>query len=394
VTTLPALSPEARLVFRSADPHCEASELARIAGGVRDWARALVLAEQAGATPTLWRALHTMRDELPDEAREFLRTRTMLSDFRMQRLSQRLQETVAVFAARGIPVILLKGAAIGALSDPTFRLRPMTDLDLLVRPSDAARAREAVLAAGWMDHPDERLQRLLRDHQHLPPFVDPSLPGLRLEVHRSLFPAEHSFALDDDALWRDSMPCDAPFSGARVLSLPHLFLHLAIHFAWQHSMVFAPWRTLRGVGLVTSLPAWSWEEAVRQAVQARAATSCHWTLRLGSRLGEVAVPADVLQRLAPPTPQWVMRAVERHFIALLVPGEAPISPSSRLTRFLWLAALRPRWSGHRTVTREDHEHRWEREFGLLQPESAARRFGRHASAYRAWWQFFSRTLRG
>ena len=78
-----------------------------------------------------------------------LRAKALQRDLRMQRLSQRLQATVRVFAERGIPVMLLKGSAYAALFDPTLRTRAMNDVDLLVRREDVAKAKEAVLAAGW-----------------------------------------------------------------------------------------------------------------------------------------------------------------------------------------------------------------------------------------------------
>lgn len=390
----PQLSPEARLVFRSADPRCAASELEQLAGEVTDWGRALLLAEHEGAVPALWGALRSARAAVPADAREFLRTRTMMSDFRMQQLSGRLQETIAEFAARRIPVILLKGAAIGALADPTFRLRPMTDVDLLVKPEDAARAREAALAAGWEDHPDERLKRLLDGHQHLPPFVDPRLPGLRLELHTALFPARDAFALDAATLWRDATPCAEPFAGAMLLSPPHLFVHLAVHFAWQHSISFAPWRTLRAVAVLTAVPSWSWEDGLRASRDARAGTCAHWTLRMCERLGRIPLPTGVVDDLAPPTPAWLMRMLERHFLAQLVPGEGPVSPSIKTSRLLWRAALRPRWSGHRHHRHGDANRRWLLDKRDATDESGLARLRRHASNYRAWWRFIKQTLVG
>ena len=381
-------------MFRSADPSCAPDELRTLAGGVQDWVRALVMAEQEGATPSLWRALRRHTQPIPAEVAVFLQQRTMLSDFRMQLLSQRLQETLLTFAARGIPVMLLKGAAVGALTDPTFCARPMTDLDLLVRKEDTERARAAIIDSGWPQTTDQRLLYLLQDQHHLPPFVSPLLPGLRLELHTELFAVGHSFALGHEALWRDSRPAPAPFEGARVLSPEHMLLHVCAHFAWQHSMRFAAWRTIRSVAAVASLPQLSWETLVREARSAKALTVCYWTLRLAQRLGGLEVPAEVMSQLAPPTPEWLRRALERHFVADLAMGEGPTSPSVRLSHWLWRAALRPKWSGHRAPGRGDPEHRWERAHGRHQEETLWSRLVRHASAYRTWWDFFAHTLRG
>lgn len=388
------LSAEARLVFRSADPDATTEELLAIAAEVQDWERALVMAEHEGATGAIWRALQPRAAQIPREAADFLRTRTMLNDFRMQRLAARLTETARALADARIPVVLLKGAAVGAIADPTFCARPMSDLDLLVREADVGAARDAVIATGWRETDDQRLHRLMRGQHHLPPFSDPQLAGLRLELHTAILAPDHPFSLSMDQVWSLATPAGSPFAGASVLPLPHTVLHSAVHFAWQHSMTFGAWRTFRGVALMLRVPGWQWGPFVELAQRTKARTACYWTLRLAERLCGIGVPREILNALAPPNAAWVMRALDRHFIAQLVSGESPASPSSRVSRWLWLVALRPQWSGHPAPGRLDTEHRWEREFGRLSAEGPVAKARRHASAYRAWWQFVSRTLRG
>src|SRR5690606_2857828 len=145
---------------------------------------------------------------------ERMRRNAMVTDFRMIRLGQRLRDTLRSFAERGIPVMLLKGAALGALIDPTFRERPMVDIDLLVHPADADRAREAVVAAGWPQSEDPTVHELLEDHHHLPPFIDPVIPDLRLELHLALLPADNAFQFDAAELWSEARPAPAPFAPA------------------------------------------------------------------------------------------------------------------------------------------------------------------------------------
>ena len=388
------LSAEARLVFRSAGPTAPPDELAEIATQVVDWRRTLMMAEREGATPALWRALQNSHTAFPPEAREFLRTRTMLSDFRMQQLSLRLQQTVRAFVDHNVPVMLLKGAAIGAIVDATFRSRPMSDLDLLVQPSNVLRAKEAVLAAGWHITPDERLHRLLEGQHHLPPFLDPSLRGLRLELHTTLLPPNHSFKLDEEWLWSQSVPAAVPFAGASLLPPEISAVHACIHFAWQHQMQFAPWRTFRTLAILTAQPGWSWERFTAVAREARAGSTCYWTLRLAQHLGGQVVPVEVLVSLRPPTVAWLADAIERHVVAIIAEDEGPRSPSEGLSRLLWRAAIRPKWSGHRDPGRTDPDRRWERELGRPGPDGPLERARRHLSQYRDWWRFLTQTLGG
>lgn len=385
-------SPEALLVFRSADPRCATEELARHAGAVEDWGRCIVLADHEMATPTLGRALRDT-DGLPAPVADALRRATMFGESRMRQLAQRLQETVAACTAAQVPVLLLKGAALGAIADPTFRLRPMTDLDLLVRRADVPKARAALMAAGWQETEDPQLHAMLdAGHHHLPPFLDARLPGLRVELHVSLLPEDHSFAFDERDLFREARPAPAPFTGALVPAAEHLLLHACIHFAWQHTMQFAAWRTFRLAALACAVPGFSWERFVTTARDAKASTACYWTLRLARRMCGIDVPEAVLAQLAPPTAEVVRAALERHFIAALVPGEAPPSPSLGVSRLLWRAAIRPRWSGHRPADRWEADLKWDRTGAG--PEPFVARLRRHAAGTRQWWDFLSFTLLG
>ncbi len=389
-------SAEAQLVFRSADPSCGAAELVALAQAVGDWDRLVILADGEMATAALWRALREAQAPLPAPVAEYLRRGAMFSDFRMQQLARRLADTTAAFGAAGVPLLLLKGAALGAIVDPTFCVRPMSDLDLLVRPADVPRAIDALRAAGWHQTADPAMQEMLGEgHHHLPPFLDPATPGTRVELHVALFSEDHSFAVDETHLLRDARPAAAPFAGGLVPSHEHLLLHASIHFAWQHTMLFGAWRTFRLVASTTAAPGFSWERFTAVAREAKAVTSAYWTLRLARTMCGIAVPDAVLAQLAPPTPEFVRAAIARHIVAANVPGEGPPSPSLGLSRLVWRAALRPRWSGHRAPARWKDDDRWERHHhGERRRESLLARVRHHASRARHWRDYVVLTLFG
>jgi hypothetical protein len=386
---------EAALVFRCADFAADPAEVRALVRVGMDWPRLLRLAEAAVATPSLWRVVAGAPEGVvPPEVQEVLRRSAAVHEFRMRFLSGRLTATIGALRARGIEVALLKGAAVGALVDPTFVARPMTDLDLLVRRADAAAAQAAARTVGWQEMGDAVLDELLRDHHHLPPLVDPRLPGMRLELHTALFPPDHSFAFTEDDLWQAAAAADGPFAGARVPSVEHLLLHGCLHFAWQHTMQFGAWRTFRLVSALVGTGALDWERFTALARSARGATACHWTLRLARRMSGIAIPEGVLERLAPPGAEWVHRRLEQHFIAGILPGELPPNPSDRMTHLLWRVALRPRWSGHREAGRWTPGHHWDQVRSGRGEEGSAARMRRHLGQTRAWWDYLRRTILG
>ena len=385
------LSPECRLVFRTADPACATAEVASLAAEIVDWERVLVMAEREMATSRLARALADAGDAVPGEVAEHLRRNALVIELRMQFLSRRLQQTCRILVEDGVPFMLLKGAAVGAMVDPTFRWRPMLDADILVRREDVDRAAEAITESGWLPTTDQVLRDLLANAHHRPPFVDPQMPGIRVELHVSLLPAAHPFVLDDSLMWRDARVAAAPFAGAHLPSPEHLLLHAAMHFAWQHSMQFGAWRTFRVAAAVTSSPDFDWNRFVAEALNARAVSSSYWTFRLAGRMAGMAVPPDVLRRLAPPRPEWVLGALERHFISAIAVGETPGSPSVWLTRRLWIAAMRSAYGGREQSGNWDKENRWGQAYGHATIE-VRHRFRRHLLGYRRWLSFLTQTL--
>ncbi len=392
----PALSAECRLVFRTADPALRPDEVRALCAAVRDWRRVLVLADRELAAAAVWTAIEGAPGaSVPPAVAEHLRSQALVTGFRMQRLAQRLADTLGVMRAHGIPVMLLKGAALGARTDPTFRARPMADLDLLVRPADRERAETALVAAGWRRSDDPTLTALLADAHHGPPFIDPAVRDLRVELHTRLLPPEYAFAFgDEETFWRDALPAGAPFSGSVVPSPVHQLLHAATHFAWAHGLGFGAWRTFRTMNTLLADPALDASRIEADARAARALTACHWTLRLGERLSGAPVPAALVARMAPPTPAPVLRALERHFITSLAPGEGPACPSARLRHILWWGAIRPRWSGHPRAVGWERDERWLTARGGAGPSTFAHRMRRQLLNAGRWWAFAVRTLGG
>lgn len=397
MSKLLSLSPEAQLVFRTAANGVVPEEWARLAKSVANWSRVFTLASRQVASLALYRVLQSAPEALryvPDEFLEALRHAALVDDLRMQQLGRRTAQSVASLRTAGVVPILLKGAALGARYDHSFRTRPMTDVDLLVRPADVPRAAESLLSAGWKVTENPVYLEMLKDAHHLPHFVDPALPGLRLELHVSTMPADQPFGIDDEQFWTDAVAAPPPFEGSLVPSPEQLLLHVAIHYAWQHTLAFGAWRTFRAVQLLADDSSLDWSRFIQKLERTKSVTCAYWTLRLAHRFSGVEVPAPVLSALSPPTSSTVRAALERHFAALNAPGERPASPSTMLTRYLWYAALRPRWSGHTHPGRWDPENKWAKAYGTASSETRVRRYLRHIRHAGDWARFVRHTLLG
>lgn len=386
-------SPECRLVFLAAQGERATPAITALLGAPLDWTRVATIAERELATAPLWHLLERHAASLvPTDVAAHLRRSSAVHDFRMNRLASRLAPAIDAVRRRGVAVLLLKGAAVAIRSGRGFTARPMTDVDLLVTPGEVSPAAEALIEAGWPMTTDPVLLDLLRHEHHLPHFVDPGNTGLRVELHTRLLPPDEPFDIHEAEVWRSSSPAPAPFEGARIAAPRFLMLHACVHFAWSHSMRFGAWRTFHDVMYLANDPAFDWREFTTLAARVKGSSSCYWTLRLARRLAGADVPDAVLHELEPPSPGWLQAALERHFIAAIVPGEGPPCPSLQLSRLLWISALRPRWSGFAHAGRYDPQQKWARALGTVSTETRGERFLRHLAGFRHWWRFAMRTF--
>jgi len=349
---MPAIAREASWLMSAGEHDADLAALRSKAAPALDWGQLIARAEYERAFPIVADRLRDASVELPDAVAAQLRSRAMVAEFAIGRLHATLDQVVATFASADIQVILLKGAALSRTRYPSRRLRPMGDLDLLVKPEALRRAYELLRAAGWQVRHDPGLEEFYDGHHHLAPMHDPRGAGAKLELHRDLFFAGHPFAFGAADVWRDAQP--APIAGATawVPSAEHLLLHCCIHFAWGHLMREGAWTTFRDVGVLSRAPDLDWERFADAAIAARAATACYWTMLLAHRLMRAEVPAPVLERLAPSLPAALLERLARHFAARIL--GAPPAPS-RIAHAIWELAMRPARCGHGAVRPWDHD---------------------------------------
>ena len=346
---------EERLLLLTAGGEANDDALRDLVAGSVDWHRFLALAQIERAVPVVYPRLRAVAgDRLPAETMDRMRRLALVSDFAMLHLESRMRESLRALETANVRVMLLKGAALAHTAYAGVRARPMSDLDVLVDPSNAQLARRLMLGTGWRDLPGGVPADVYDRHHHLPPLVDGRSTELQLEIHTALFPLRQPFAFDASDLWRRASPLAASVAHAYVPHPVHALLHACLHFVWSHQARFGVWRTIRDVDALTRTAAIDWDDFVATARATRGATSCYWALRIASGTAGVCVPAGVLEQLRPPRSAYMLRAIERHFVRNLFPVDFAC-PSVTLEHVLWGLAVMPGWSGHGDIRPWDEE---------------------------------------
>lgn len=342
----PVQSREVQLLFCFLDTAMDDRAAIELIESGIDWRFFGWLLNHERAAPVVQRRLSALpAGVVPGPVSAALARMTLVTEFRMSRLEERLDETLVPLRAAGIDVILLKGAGLASTVYPSFNLRPMGDLDILVKEERATEAWELVRQAGWLWDHQEDLDRFYKGHHHFPPLDDAGGTGFGLELHTGLFPAGHPFELSYSYLWESAEPVPLRGEGVYVLEHHAQMLHLCLHFAWSHTMRSASWRTCQDLSVLLRTGKTDWDRFVDLATSARAATASYWTLRLARGLMGLEVPDRALALLAPSGSEIVLKLLERHYLLHLTPTLAGC-PSSRADRLLWECGVRPGASGH------------------------------------------------
>ena len=241
-----------------------------------------------------------------------------------------LRVTLARFSEAGVSVIVLRGAALAALVYPSPTLRPMGDIELLVRERDRDRV-DALLT-----HSDRERSARLHVRHDVP---RPGGSANRLAAARRV-------PIDD--IWERARPARIESVPTLVLSHEDLLLQLALDMAMVPSEpdgLVRDVRTLCDIGETCRRygTAIDWSRLVTLARAYDVAKQLYHPLRLCRDLVGAGVPSGVLTDLSAsfgrlPLEDRLIAAVARH--AILSDDQAIGPPATLSTLAAHLLATR------------------------------------------------------
>lgn len=187
--------------------------------------------------PLAYHILRRFRGEgVPEDVLEKLRDYQHITVLRNMAIYAELRSMLGSMDDAGILVICLKGVALAQTVYRSLSLRPMVDMDILVKQADADKAHRMLLQCGYrVTYPvitDENTDLV----GHLPPYLKPRPGGgmFMLEVRDDLSSALGilgGWRMDPDDMWENAIAFD--FNGRRAWTLApeHLILYLSLHAA-------------------------------------------------------------------------------------------------------------------------------------------------------------------
>ena len=166
--------------------------------------------------------------EILDGMREYYLKSAADNIYRVHELGR----VLTLFRARGIEVVVLKGAYLAEAAYGNIALRTMCDVDLLVREAELERAKAALLEDGFRQLWDAPLETEFLNSQHLAPFVRDGKRPITIELHRRLMVPQ----VDMAGPWERTRTTRVADVEVLALCPEDLLLHICIHACLQHHL--------------------------------------------------------------------------------------------------------------------------------------------------------------
>jgi hypothetical protein len=300
-----------------------------VLGGVlapQEARRIVERAARLGVAPILWdrlqggKAAGRLPEELRAELRRFTYAQTLYNTVMLRELGELLEG----LRQTGVQPVVLKGAALAGRLYRNVGLRTLSDLDLLVRPSELPAADGVLRRRGYRQRVDPRFRTLYRHHHHTAPYAPPR-GHPRVELHTGLISPDHGLHPD---LERMRARCrDARFHRAlgAILCPEDQLLHVCLHLSLSDRFVRGLKDLMDIDGLVRETEDLDWDRFLATTEDAGLGRPVCYALGLARRCLHTPLPAAVVRRLRchrlPLLEDRLLRWTSRHFVTAPPDGE-------------------------------------------------------------------------
>lgn len=264
------------------------------------WDHVVQQSVRHGMTPFVYHRSKVVgrSSNIPAHVMQRLRMISLQSAQRSMRLYGELSDVLRVLRGDGIAVIVLKGAHLGEIVYGNRALRPMGDVDLLVRKTELSKVAARLVGLGYRVRGHPPMEGAYARHHHLPPLIKAG--GVKMDVHWTIHHPTAPFSIDVEGLWRRARPATIAGVEVLVLSPEDLLLHLCLHgsFSQQFGLGLRCICDISG-SIRHYRDEMDWEQVEHRAHKWGVGKYTYLTLRLAKELLDTAVPGNVLDSLKP-----------------------------------------------------------------------------------------------
>lgn len=256
---------------------------------LENWLQAVSYASNQEVLALMSESWHNLACEagIPHQAVHAAKAMLLRNRVRTARMLKGLGQILSEMNNAAMPVIVLKGAHLATMYYDDIGKRPMSDLDLLIKPDHLAEATGILQRLGYQPDPSNEAQAEIGKHFH---FKHPE-NEIKIELHWQVLAQEHFRQSPTDLIWYSAIPI--MISGEPALGLPAegLLPYFALHL-YNHRFV-VPLRQVWDTVVVLQKEAIDWKLILERAREWQIERSLAVLLHLSAELWGLKFPAAV-----------------------------------------------------------------------------------------------------
>jgi Uncharacterised nucleotidyltransferase len=242
------------------------STLAAFPAQENSWKEMVHKAEQHGVASLLHKHVQDIDLQIPKASRRLLQSLYLRNRRSNVSRNGAVVEIINAYRHAGIDVLLVKGIALCNFVYSEIALRPMRDIDLLVKKSDLKNAECILLDLGYSPAQHHSIPH---DYYHLAP-LEKKIDGLPvgIELHHNLLPFHPQYPLWPlERSYHDAREIKIDGISAHTLSLEDTLHYVYLH-GFQAPLTYEPYRLMHVADVVSLVEKYvsemDWEQIQRE----------------------------------------------------------------------------------------------------------------------------------
>ena len=213
------------------------------------WDYLIQEAEKQGVASLLYKHIGSLDFKIPDNARRLLQSLYLRNRRSNTIRNKAVTEILNSYFLEKIDVLIVKGIALCNFMYSEIGLRPMRDIDLLVRKVDIVKAEKILFDLGYL--PEEK-HDIPDDYYHLVP-MGKTIDGLpvSIELHHNLLPFHPQYPLWPlEKSYDTALELEINGTRARTLCLEDTLWYVYLH-GFQAPLTYEPFRFMHVADIVS-----------------------------------------------------------------------------------------------------------------------------------------------
>lgn len=298
-------------------------EFTRIDLSTIDWKVVYEKSMQWGVAPLLYKCIKEQSSllqssDIPDYFLRKIKIAYLATFLANEKIFKGLGELLKVFNKAGIKVVLLKGSHVAQFTYQDIGVRPMSDIDIMVKTSDLDKVEKLLFQDGYnymerkqatydwykkqfnVEGQANIIKWCKANGHQLWPFSN-SKRIKKLEIHMTIDRINSPFSIDMAGIWKRLSAVQMYGVDTLIFSPEDLLLHLSLHVSHQHKFRAHGLRPFCDIAAVISHYEHEidWKQLQVRAHKWQAEKYIYISLRLSQEILGARVAGGVLRSLKP-----------------------------------------------------------------------------------------------